>query len=116
MEKIIEVDGKQLKFKATAATPIHYKNIFGSDLLVDLTNITKSFEKNADTMPPETLEKFGQIAYVMNKQGDPEQPDNWLEWLDQFEIFSIVTVLPQILELWAMNTQTGSVQKKSHAR
>lgn len=116
MEKIIHVDGKDLKFKATGATPIYYKNNFGDDLLVDLANITNSFGKDADTMPPELLEKFGKVAYTMHKQGDPTQPDDWLDWLDQFEMFSIIEVLPQILELWAMNTEQKSKQKKSPDR
>lgn len=116
MEKIITIDGKNLKFKATGATPIYYKNFFGCDLLVDLTELTNSFKDGADSMPPAMLEKFGQIAYTMNKQGDPEQPDDWLDWLDQFEMFSIIEVLPQILELWAMNTAQTSVQKKSPVR
>jgi hypothetical protein len=115
MEKIIELEGKKLKFKATGATPIFYKNKFGNDLLVDLQNVTTHF-KGKDTLPPEVLEKFGQIAYTMHKQGDPEQPDDFIEWLDQFEMFSIVEILPQILDLWALNSAQMSKPKKEGAR
>jgi hypothetical protein len=114
MEKVIEYEGRQLKFKATGATPIYYKNKFGGDLLVDMANVTNNSQ--GDTIPPDTLEKFGQIAYIMHKQGDPEQPDDFLEWLDQFEMFSIIEILPEILELWAMNSKQTSKPKKKGAR
>lgn len=115
MEKVIEHEGKKLKFKATGATPIFYKDKFGGDLLVDLQKVTNNF-KDSDTMPPDVLEKFGRIAYIMNKQGDPEQPDDFIEWLDQFEMFSIIEILPQVLELWGMNAATTSKPKKEGAR
>lgn len=115
MEKVIEHEGKKLKFKATGATPIFYKDKFGGDLLVDLQKVTNNF-KDSDTMPPDVLEKFGRIAYIMNKQGDPEQPDDFIEWLDQFEMFAIIEILPQVLELWGMNAATTSKPKKEDAR
>ena len=34
------------------------------------------------------------------------------EWLDQFEMFSIYEVLPEILELWGSNLQTDIESKK----
>ena len=115
MEKTITIDGKDLKFKATGATPMVYKQTFGDDLLVDMARVSDKF-KGGNEMPPGLLEKFGKIAYVMNKQAEPDQPDDWLEWLDQFEMFSIVEVLPEIIDLWTMNTKQTSKQKKSPAR
>ena len=35
------------------------------------------------------------------------------EWLDEFEMFSIYEVLPEILELWGMNLQTEIESKKN---
>ena len=116
MEKIITVEGKDLKFKATGATPIFYKDKFGDDMLVDIASLTQGFDAKSQTMPPQLIEKFGKIAYIMHKQGDPEQPDDWIEWLDQFEMFSIVEILPQIMELWALNNKQTSVPKKETAR
>ena len=115
MEKVIEFEGKKLKFKATAATPIWYHEKFGGDLLVDIQQVTNSFKEDT-TIPPGVLEKFGQIAYIMHKQGDPEQPDDFLEWLDQIEMFSIIEILPQIFELWALNNKQTSKPKKEDAR
>ena len=39
-------------------------------------------------------------------------PDTADEWLDSFEMFSIYTVLPQIIELWRLNEMTTSQPKK----
>ena len=35
-----------------------------------------------------------------------------MDWLEQYETFSIYTVLPAILELWNLNEQTMSTAKK----
>ena len=115
MEKTITINGEERKFKATGATPLFYKNKFGDDLLVDMQNVSNEFDADGG-MPAGALEKFGKIAYIMNKQAEPEQPDDWLEWLDQFEMFSIVEILPQLLELWNMNAATTSKPKKGRAR
>lgn len=52
------------------------------------------------------------IAYVMAKHGDPSQPDNIEEWLDQFEMFDIYEILPQILDMWKIETHQESEPKK----
>jgi hypothetical protein len=40
-------------------------------------------------------------------------PDNIDDWLDQFEMFSIYEVLPEILELWGTNLITDIESKKN---
>ena len=56
---------------------------------------------------------FENIAYVMAKHGDPSQPDNIGEWLDQFEMFDIYEILPQILDMWKIETHQESEPKKA---
>ena len=46
----------------------------------------------------------------------PSIPDTPEEWLDGFNTFSIYQVLPQIIELWGLNTQTDVQAKKNFAR
>ena len=46
---------------------------------------------------------------------DPSIPKTIKEWLDQFEMFSIYQVLPQILELWGENLMTEVQEKKGLA-
>ena len=80
-------------------------------------------EKGIDKNDPEnsnldlfSLEMFENIAYVMAKHADPSIPDTPEEWLDSFNTFSIYQVLPQIIELWGLNTQTDVQAKKNFAR
>mgnify|MGYP000373383978 CR=1 FL=1 len=43
---------------------------------------------------------------------DNSIPANIEDWLDQFDMFSIYEVLPQILELWGENLVTDVTSKK----
>lgn len=54
----------------------------------------------------EDLEISENVAYIMACHADPSIPGTIDEWLDQFEMFSIYQVLPQILELWGENLLT----------
>ena len=49
---------------------------------------------------------------VRHKQADPATADSPEAWLEDFNVFSIYEVLPQILELWALNQVTTSKPKK----
>lgn len=60
-----------------------------------------------------SLEMFENIAYVMAKHADSTIPDSPEEWLDNFGTFSIYQVLPQLIELWELNTQTEIQSKKN---
>ena len=63
----------------------------------------------------EDLEIFENVAYIMAYHADNSIPSTIEEWLDQFEMFSIYEVLPQILELWGDNMQTDIAAKKGLA-
>ena len=55
------------------------------------------------------------MAYIMAYHADPTIPKTIDEWLDQFEMFSIYQVLPEILELWGSNMLTDIEAKKGLA-
>ena len=55
------------------------------------------------------------MAYIMAYHADPTIPKTIDEWLDQFEMFSIYQVLPEILELWGANLVTDIESKKGSA-
>lgn len=121
LEKTVNIGGKEVKFKSSAAVPRIYRTKFGRDIFKDLTVLENSFSKaggadaaaKGSTFPIEDLELFENIAYVMAYHADPETvPGNIEQWLDQFEIFSIYEVLPDILELWGSNMATTSTSKK----
>ena len=48
----------------------------------------------------------------MAKHADPSLPDTAEEWLDEFSVFFIYQVLPEIIKLWGLNVQTQPVEKK----
>ena len=61
------------------------------------------------------LEIFENVAYIMAYHADPTIPKTIDEWLDQFEMFSIYQILPEILELWGSNMLTDIDSKKELA-
>ena len=115
----VEIDGKQVPFKASAAIPRIYRIKFNRDIYKDLRSLEKAVgegdEENSN-LDLFSLEMFENIAYIMAKHADPSIPDSPEEWLDGFYTFSIYQVLPQIIELWGLNVQTDVQSKKNFAR
>lgn len=64
-------------------------------------------------LPPEALELFENIAFIMAKHANKDKiPDTVEDWMDSFETFSIYEILPQILEMWDDNSQQLSIPAK----
>ena len=115
----IEIDGKEVAFKASAAIPRIYRLKFHRDIYKDITLLEKSVsnsEEESSSLDLFSLEMFENIAYIMAKHADANVPDDVEEWLDEFNTFSIYQVLPQLIELWGMNLQTESEAKKNFAQ
>ena len=117
--KKVEIDGKQVPFKASAAIPRIYRIKFNRDIYKDLRSLEKAVgeggEENSN-LDLFSLEMFENIAYVMAKHADPNIPDTPEQWLDEFNTFSIYQVLPSIIELWGLNVQTEVESKKNFAQ
>ena len=114
--KKVEIDGKQVPFKASAAIPRIYRLKFQRDIYKDLSALEKSInQENPDDSNLDlfSLEMFENIAFVMAKHADPNIPDTPEEWLDEFNTFSIYQVLPQLIELWGLNVKTDVEAKKN---
>lgn len=119
MIKNIEIDGKQVAFKASAAIPRIYRMKFQRDIYKDLKALEKSIGDNSEessNLDMFSLEMFENIAFVMAKHADAGIPNTPEEWLDGFNTFSIYQVLPQLIELWGLNVQTDVEAKKNSAR
>ena len=115
----VEIDGKQVPFKASAAIPRIYRIKFNRDIYKDLRSLEKAVGDGDETnsnLDLFSLEMFENIAYVMAKHADPNIPDTPEEWLDEFNTFSIYQVLPSIIELWGLNVQTEVESKKNFAQ
>ena len=116
MTKNIEIDGKPVAFRASAAIPRIYRLRFHRDIYKDLRDLEKAVDSGdpeSSTLDSFSLETFENIAYVMARHADPSIPDTPEEWLDGFNTFSIYQVLPQIIELWGLNVQTDVQSKKN---
>ena len=119
MIKQIEIDGKQVSFKASAAIPRIYRMKFQRDIYKDLKAVEQSIGDNSEessNLDMFSLEMFENIAFVMAKHADASIPNTPEEWLDGFNTFSIYHVLPQLIELWGLNVQTDVEAKKNFVR
>ena len=115
-EKTVLISGKEVRFRSSAAIPQLYRIKFKRDIFKGLTKLEKSYKGKTDEgeeMQIEDLEIFENAAYIMAYHADHSIPATIEDWLDEFEMFSIYEVLPEILELWGMNLQTEIESKKN---
>lgn len=120
MTKKINIDGKDVMFKASAAIPRIYRLKFRRDIYKDLRDLEKAVDSSSEeqsSLDLFSLEMFENIAFVMAKHADPTAvPDSPEDWLDEFNTFSIYQVLPEIIELWGLNVQSEVESKKNFAK
>ena len=116
-EKTIKIGDKEIRFKSSASVPRLYRIRFGRDIFKDLSKLEKSYkEKGSEKgsmMEIDDLEIFENVAYIMALHADPTIPGTIDEWLEQFEMFSIYEILPEILDLWGTNLITDVQSKKN---
>lgn len=126
MERTVIIDGKEVRFRASAGIPRLYRIKFRRDILVDMRAIAKAVERERENaaeeeanpeeshIPLEALTLFEEVAYTMAKHADKDNVPNTVEeWLDGFGTFSIYHVFPVIEELWEANLkQLNTPQKK----
>lgn len=121
MEKTISIDGRDLKFKATASTPRVYRQAFGRDIYVDIKSLYAGISGEAE-MSVECLNAFENIAFCLNAQAEGRElkreniEKEMDEWLEQFEMFSIYHIFPQIMDLWRSETEQTVEPKNQVAR
>ena len=116
LEKTVTIGDKEVKFRSSATIPRLYRIKFKRDIFKDLSKLEASYskKKNEDgSFAIEDLEIFENVAYIMAWHADPTIPGTIEEWLDEFEMFSIYQVLPEILDLWGANLVTDIESKKN---
>ena len=119
LEKTILVSGKEVRFRSSAAVPRLYRIKFKRDIFKDLSKLEASYKGKTDDgeeLQIEDLEIFENVAYIMAFHADPTIPGTIEEWLDEFDMFSIYQVLPEILELWGANLVTDIESKKTESQ
>lgn len=114
MEKILKIGNNEIKMKSTAGTMMRYRNNFNRDFIKDLVALQKKLTDKIDNntqFEAIDLDIFEKIAWCMAKTADNNVPD--IEnWLDQFDTFDIMQVLPEIMELLVANMEQINSKKK----
>lgn len=116
LKKTINVGGKEVAFRSSATIPRLYRAKFKRDIFKDLAKLEKSYEgaqADGEEFAIDDLEIFENVAYIMAYHADHTIPADIDEWLDQFDMFSIYEVLPEILALWGTNLITDIDYKKN---
>lgn len=115
LKKTVLIDGKEVEFKASASIPRLYRIKFRRDIMQDIMKLKKAYIKS-ETEGKEfeiiDLEIFENVAYIMAKHADQETPSDIMDWLDEFNTFSIYEVLPEILQMWVLNEESQIESKK----
>lgn len=125
MEKKVIIGGKEYRMRASALIPRLYRFKLGRDMVADMNQLTKSYQKILKSKNASEEEKrdaqfsvadltiFENVAFMMVKHAGEDIPDTPEEWLDSIEgVFSIYEILPDILSLWSANNAQTSVPGK----
>ena len=106
MEKTILIGTKEVKMKATAATPLHYRNTFkGYDLFKDLQ---KNEGKDIADMD---LSVFERLAFIMSGEFRNMTLEEWLEQFDG--LTDVVEACAEILTAWNDSAEPQSIVRKN---
>ena len=127
MTRTVNIGGKEVRMRASALIPRLYRVQFGRDMISDMRQLIKSYNKAVKAWGKDVTEEqrqdaqlsmmdltiFENVAYMMIKHAGEDVPPTPDEWLDSIDgIFSIYNVMPTILELWGENQKTTSIHKK----
>ena len=113
LEKTVRVGEVDVKFRSSATIPRLYRIKFKRDIFKDLSKLEKTFKASESSFEIDDLEIFENVAYIMAYHADRSIAGNIDDWIDQFEMFSIYEILPEILELWGANLETEVQSKKN---
>lgn len=114
MEKILTIDGRQVKFKSTGAFLLRYKAQFGRDVLQDIFKLQDAIDietKQLKDISALDLEVFYNIVWSLAKTANPDIPPP-MEWLDSFGEFPLADILPEVMELVTASLKSTAKSKK----
>ena len=115
MEKVLIIGNKEVKMKSTAGTMMRYRNNFNRDFIKDLVRLQRALDnklEKGEEFEALDLDIFEKLAWCMAKTADDSIPD--IEhWLDEFDTFDIMQVLPEIMGLLIANMEQINSKKKT---
>lgn len=106
---------KEFGFLAVGSTQYRYKQIFGSDLMGDLTKLI-NLDTNT-TNPDADFSISDKLAYVMNCQAEKKDMtcqnfDMFLEWVEQFDSSALLDHMGDFVSIYIGNKASTSKPKK----
>lgn len=102
MEKTLTIDGREVRFKATAGFLYRYRTYFGIEYYIDLAKISVNAPENKSTAIEDyeniDTRVFERILWTYAKTADDTIPEID-KWLDGFEVFNAKGILNELTEL-----------------
>ncbi len=101
MEKILIIDGRQVKFKSTGAFLLKYKAQFGRDAIQDIFKLQNAIDTETNELvnyEALDLEVFYNLIWTLAKTADPSLPPP-MEWLDGFSEFPLIDIIPEVIDM-----------------
>ena len=111
MEKVITIDGKDIKCRCSAATYIKYRSVFKEDLFTELQKMASQIGDDG-AIPEGALATLFQAAYIMALQGDPKLKVDFETWIDQFDLIGSIQGVQEIYPLLLGDHETIEEPKK----
>ena len=106
MEKVIRIDGQDVRFGMTAALPLYYAKYFGSDVYRDA--LTMGADQGANTTL--MFRMIWTMAFQADKSIKPLE-----QWIEGFNSFPIYKVFNELSDMFWMSI-TGPAGKTDPAR
>ncbi|MFJ7736396.1 hypothetical protein ACIQ2D_08630 [Lysinibacillus sp. NPDC097287] len=90
MEKIVTIEGQEIRLKTHGNVPDLYKKHFGTDFFTDMNSMSKGGMN---------VSVLNNVLWLSAKIADPEIPpiDNWNESFDSFPILSAIDEVQEML-------------------
>lgn len=108
MFKELTVGAHKIAFLSNGLTPLFYKQLFGNDLLKQLTE-SGNFTVAGDNIP--------ELAFIMAKQGEKADMtklnlESYYTWLSEFEPLDMVVAGSDIAAIYISNSLPTEEPKK----
>lgn len=110
MYREITIGKESIPMKATAATALRYRHVFGQDLLTEMQKVGEDGGLGMSALQ--------QLAFIMacaaNTNVDMRKlnMDEYIDWLDNFEPLDFAEAAEDIIDLYIANTKGLSEVKK----
>lgn len=117
IEKKFLLDDKEVVFRTSAAIPRLYRQLFGSDVFIDLNRAREVVKKNKKAeLPADVMSTVENLAYCMAKHADSSIPDKIEDWLAEFSTTAVIRIAQDIMFMWNEEQKTTSVPKNQQSR